>query len=150
MDMNTAGNERAYPTDFMTLDNEGIRNKRMAKSRGYQINQYNKLKAAEVEPSFPYLNTNHNMNTSVDGSNIFAQTQNHFGTEYPTTPAANDQKNGDQQFTSSQHMMQRQYPDGTSEVSYSREIHSSQGRVSMSGFGSRDRYATVNNNHSDM
>jgi hypothetical protein len=40
MDMNTAGNERerAYPSDFMTLENEGMRNKRMIKSRGYQIN----------------------------------------------------------------------------------------------------------------
>ena len=57
MDMNTAGNERAYPNDFMTLENEGMRNKRMIKSRGYQINKYNKLNS-ENEPSFPYLNTN--------------------------------------------------------------------------------------------
>lgn len=38
MDMNTAGtieNDRAFPTDFMSLENDGMRNKRMIKTRGY-------------------------------------------------------------------------------------------------------------------
>ena len=38
MDMNTAGtmeNDRAHPLDFMSLENDGMRNKRMIKTRGY-------------------------------------------------------------------------------------------------------------------
>ena len=46
--------------------------------------------------------------------------------------------------------MQRQNPDGTSEISYSREIHSSHGRVSISGFGSRDKYGTTSLSNQDL
>ena len=57
MDMNTAGtmeNDRADPLDFMSLENDGMRNKRMIKTRGYQRNKM----VSDNEPNFPYLNNN--------------------------------------------------------------------------------------------
>jgi hypothetical protein len=46
--MNSAENERKVSTNFMSLENEGMRNKRMIKSRGYQ-----RTSIINDEPTFP-------------------------------------------------------------------------------------------------